>query len=104
MAKQKQAGFAIIEAVLIVVVLALLGGVGYYVVNKNKPVGETANQAPATSQTASTPTAEVEQSLNQAAELESATEDSSSAAVESEIDAAVDSASNVGDSFNENDL
>ena len=104
MIKQKQAGFAIIEAVLIVVVLALLGGVGYYVVNKNKPVEQAASQVPASTRSTSAPTAAVEQSLNTAVEVEAAAEDTTGADVEKEIDSAIDSAANVGDSFNENEL
>jgi cytoskeletal protein RodZ len=105
MSKQKQAGFAFIEAVLIVAVLALLSGIGYWVVTKNKPAEQAANQTTSsTTPAVKTPTAEVEQSLNQAVEVESATEDTSAADIEKEIDSAADTASSVGDSFNENEL
>lgn len=105
MRKSKQQGFAIVEAVLIVVALVLLGGVGYYVVAKNGNKTETANQSTTVStKTAKAPTAEVEQSLNQAVEVEAATDNSAAAEVEKDVDSAVDAASNVGDSFNENEL
>lgn len=107
MKRQNQAGFAVVEAVLIVVVLGLLGGVGYWVVSKNK-TSPAANQSSVEStkkaEEAKTPTLGVQQSLTAAAEVEDATEDSGAVEVEKKIDAAVDSASEVGDSFNENDF
>lgn len=108
MAKQTQKGFAVVEAVLIVVVLALLGGVGFWVVTKNKPAAQTASQTSVetkkAAETAKTPTAKVEQSLTQVVEIEDVTEDSSAAEVEKKIDSAVDTAASIGESFNENDL
>lgn len=108
MAKQTQKGFAVVEAVLIVVVLALLSGVGYWVVSKNKPKSLTASESSVETKKAvapaSAPSAAVEQTLTQAVDTEDATEDSGAVEVEKKVDTAVDSASNVGDSFNENDL
>ena len=43
MKRQNQAGFAVVEAVLIVVVLALLGGVGYWVVSKIRRAQQQTN-------------------------------------------------------------
>jgi flagellar basal body-associated protein FliL len=108
MSKQAQSGFAIIEAVLIVVVLALLGGVGFWVVSKNKPASQSASQATVETkkavETAKTPTAAVEQSLSQSIDIETAADDDGAASVEKEIDGAVNAAATVGDSFNENNL
>lgn len=107
MKRQNQAGFAVVEAVLIVVVLALLGGVGYWVVSKNK-TSPAANQSSVETtkkaEEAKTPTLGVQQSLNSAVDIEDATEDSGAVEVEKQIDSAADSASSVGDSFNENDF
>jgi cytoskeletal protein RodZ len=108
MSKQTQKGFAVVEATLIVVVLVLLGGVGYWVVSKNKPASQAANQTTVETkkavETAKAPTAAVELTLTQAVETEDAAEDSGATEVEKKIDSAVDSAATVGDSFNENDL
>ena len=108
MRKQTQSGFAIIEAVLIVVVLALLGGVGFWVVSKNKSNTESASQATVETKkpvdTAKAPTAAVEQSISQSIDIETAADDDGAASIEKEIDGAIDAAATVGDSFNENNL
>jgi type II secretory pathway pseudopilin PulG len=108
MNKQTQSGFAIIEAVLIVVVLALLGGVGFWVVSKNKTTQQSANQSTVETkkplETAKTPTAAVEQTLTQSIDTETAADDDGAASVENEIDGAINAAATVGDSFNENNL
>ncbi len=108
MRKQTQSGFAIIEAVLIVVVLALLGGVGFWVVSKNKSTQQSASQSSVETkkplETAKAPTAAVEQSLSQSIDVETAADDDGAASVEKEIDSAVSASATVGDSFNENNL
>lgn len=108
MRKQTQSGFAIIEAVLIVVVLALLGGVGFWVVSKNKSNTESASQATVETkkpaETTKAPTAAVEQSISQSIDAEIAADEDGAASVEKEIDGAINAAATVGDSFNENNL
>ncbi|MDQ5972609.1 MAG: Peptidase protein [Patescibacteria group bacterium] len=41
--KQKQSGFALIEALIIVVILAVIGGAGYFILNKNKDTKVTSS-------------------------------------------------------------
>ena len=43
--KMNQKGFAAVEAVLIVVILAIIGGTGYYVYHTNKKSNDTLNSA-----------------------------------------------------------
>lgn len=75
MKKQSQSGFAVVELVVVVVILAAIAGVGYYIWNSHKTNTPAASNTSTTSSlgyqspTTSTPTAP---QVNSASDLNSA--------------------------------
>lgn len=102
-------GFAALEAVLVIVVIAGIVAAGLYVFNKKHQVASTSNAANTASSQPATPpingtSASVSQLAQQAANTEASVDTSNDAQAQQSITAANSAAGNVGGAYNENNL
>ncbi len=107
---QNQTGFAIIEAVLILVIIGAVVGVGAYVLNAKKTVNKTLSSGTTTPAQQATPvlangtTASIDQLTQQEAQSETAANNSGDSQLQQDSSSSNASVSNVGSSYNESSL
>jgi cytoskeletal protein RodZ len=101
------AGFAIVEAVLIIVIILGVVGAGFYVYTKNHK-NSTNNATTTASTTTNVPingtTSSVDQAANAEAQSESSAETAADAQNQQVVTNANSAASNVGGAYNENNF
>ena len=110
--KQLQDGFSAIESLLIVIIIAAVGGIGYYVVNQghkaNATLSSNASSVPTTGNTASlTPngsTSSIDSLTAQDASSEQSLDTQYTSTDQSASKSADTSTSNVGGSYDESTL
>ena len=95
--KKHQSGFAVVEILLIVVILATVGGVGYYVVSQNKAKNSSASQSVTTAKRGTI--GDVEAKNNQALNDEMKAEDSAANQETAAANAEISAAQSVGDGY-----
>lgn len=107
--RQDQSGFAIVEAVLILVVIAAIAGVGYYVVNQNKQASKTLNSTASNSGANTQPaapgtTASIDQLTSANASAETSADNSADSQIQSNLNSTNSASNSVGGAYNENNL
>ena len=100
----RQGGFAVVEALLVVIIIAAVIGVGYYVLHQKKQATKLVSQG-STSNAASAPvtgtTASVDQLTQQESQSETAASNSADSQLEANANNAASNTSGVGGAYNE---
>lgn len=100
--KDKQAGFAVVEAVLLVVLVAAIAGIGVYVVHQKHADDKTLTSTATTAGNAPTgTTASVDQLTQQDANTESSVDNSADTSYQQTATTPNASLSNLGGAYNE---
>src|SRR5579884_1576898 len=106
----KAAGFAVVEALLIIIIIAAVAGVGLYVMHQKNQANKTLNTTTAatTGSTSPTPAAGTTSSIDQLTKQDSQSEtnidNGADGQVQSNLTGANSDSSNVGGAYNESNL
>jgi len=107
--KDNNAGFAAVEAVLLVVILAIIGGVGAYVAQQKHAADATLTSASAKATQVKTPvtagtTASIDQLTRQDAQTEANIDKSADSQTQQNATSSNSAVTNVGGAYNETNL
>jgi len=100
----KSAGFAVVEALLIIVILAGIVGIGVYIMHQRQTTKTTASGATSQTQAPAGTTSSIDQLTQQDAQTEAGTDSQADNQMQQDATSANSATSNVGGAYNEANL